>query len=302
MNEGLLQTRVFEIEYHRGCKLVDNYIQNANYNSGSSVLLCKKVGDESLSPLEITDCIFYNCHGSQIGSIIQIFELDIDITIRNTTLQKTSNFHDVPEGLWPNKKTYYKGYFYQFQCTHSPATANCIGCKFLDLESNAQSGGGIGLLFTNDNDLVLLFENTKFERIKFTHPDYCGGAISFSSEVNQNKKTKLTVSNCLFNDCTSNNGGGAIYFNAPTKELIIEKTRFINSYSGNDNSQKGGAIYVKHQEDSTPVTIKDCYFEDTKSAYGGAIFIEWNTDSKSPITIDGCNFTKVQALFHGYAI
>ena len=83
---------------------------------------------------------------------------------------------------------------------------NFIGCKFLDLESNAQSGGGIGLLFTNDNDLVLLFENTKFERIKFTHPDYCGGAISFSSEVNQNKKTKLTVSNCLFNDCTSNNG------------------------------------------------------------------------------------------------
>ncbi|KAK8871920.1 hypothetical protein M9Y10_007666 [Tritrichomonas musculus] len=302
LNEGLLQTRVFEIKYHRGCKLIGNDIQSVKYDDGSSVLLCSEPGDTSLDPIEITDCKLYNCHGSQEGSIIQIFQLDTDITIRNVTLQKTSNFHIHKEGMWSNEKYYSKGYFYQFQCKHSPAKASFIDCHFLDLESNAQSGGGIGLLFTNDNDLVLSFDHTEFERIKFTHDTYSGGAISFSSEVNQNKKTKLTVTDCSFKDVTSKNGGGAIYFNAPGKELTIERTKFINTYSNTDNSQKGGAIYVKHQEDSTPVVIKNCYFEETTSYYGGAIYIEWKAYSISPISIDGCNFTKTKANSHGYAI
>ena len=155
-------------------------------------------------------------------------------------------------------------------------------------------------LLTNDKDHELYFENTNFEHIKFTNDKYCGGAISFSSEVNQNQKTKITIKGCLFNDVTSPNGGGAVYFNAPTKELFVENTKFINTYSNNDKDQKGHFIvigieflhhfekiglilhnYVKFQEDSMPITIK-C------PSTGGQFFYFKFINKIDDFTIESC--------------
>lgn len=60
LNKKFIQTRAFEILAHRGCKLINNTVQNANRDDGSCILYCKDQG-ESKTPIEITDCVFKNC-------------------------------------------------------------------------------------------------------------------------------------------------------------------------------------------------------------------------------------------------
>ena len=175
-------------------------------------------------------------------------------------------------------------------CTKENLNCNLINCTFNNLQTQAQSGGCIGLLFTNSIQHYLYFKGTNFMNLLFKNPNYGGGAISFASEVNENQKTEVTVIHCNFyNVTTMHGGGGAIHYNSPLQKLTVEDSDFsyIKAESGDS---KGGAIYVKCSSGLMPISIKNCTFENTQAAYGGAICIDKNYQDSSEITIDNCTF------------
>lgn len=294
--------RAFFIQCNRNTIFNGNYIKNANYNQESGGLLIKDTG--SGNPLQFKHNIFVNCFGNQNdnGVALMIYDVRDDFVFENNTFQNNKNEYTITD----KNVEYYKGYFMKFDCNkdYNPSSITFLNCKFSYLECDGQSGGGIGLLYRSDNNNLqfkLTFDGTTFEHLYFTHKTYGGGAICFASEVNENKRSLLTVLNCIFHNVTSKCGGGAIYYNAPQQELMIDNCTFTDTYTRNDG-QFGGAIYVKLSEDPMPITITNCNFTNTYSSKGGAIYIERNENSNSPISISNCVFTRTKADADGHSI
>ena len=110
-----------------------------------------------------------------------------------------------------------------------------------------------------------------------------GGAI-YTSDTNAN--SKVTISNCTFNDGYAVYGG-AIYMG--TGQLSISNSQFINNYAYNF----GGAIAC---ENTLNVTVSKSKFISGRSIddAGGAIYVK-----SSPITISYCDFINCSATFGG---
>ena len=124
-----------------------------------------------------------------------------------------------------------------------------------------------------------------------------GGAISISYDVEESKYTNIYVNNCTFKSVSSKGnqrGRGAIYFNSLGRTLEVKKSKFVDTYTRNTN-QVGGVIYVNYHSRYKGFYIIDCEFENTRSNYGGALYVHWSTSSTTDITIRGCTFRKTYA-------
>ena len=110
-----------------------------------------------------------------------------------------------------------------------------------------------------------------------------GGAIYTS---NANANSKVTISNCTFNEGYAVYGG-AIYMG--TGYLSISDSKFLNNYAYNF----GGAIACENTLNVTVSKskfIRDYSIDDA----GGAIYVK-----SSPVTISYCDFTNCSATFGG---
>ena len=107
-----------------------------------------------------------------------------------------------------------------------------------------------------------------------------GGAVCVT------KQSRLLVSNCVFDDNTSQGLGGAICagFNATAD---IQETNFIHN-----SASQGGAIHVQQAH----LRMKDCVFDDNISqGLGGAIVAGLN----ATLEIQKTNFTRNSASLGG---
>ncbi|KAK8892681.1 hypothetical protein M9Y10_029921 [Tritrichomonas musculus] len=294
--------RVFNFIYYGKCKFIGNSILNANYEEASAVMLHIQ---EQYNEFIMSDCIFTNCRGN-VGASVFIKDCTMNLTFKNLTFQDTTNNYIQNNGQ-------NRGYIFRIdrinlgtEVLHT--TVDLINCSFKNLITNGQNCGGYGMTAKKkygDNANLYSYEltikNTIFENIYFTHDKYGGGAISLSHEINENRHTQLSLCDCIFNNIScKNGGGGAIYFNTPSQKLTIERTKFKNI--GADNVDFGGCIYVKYESDPMPIIIKYCSFENTTSKEGGAIYIDWNLNSQSLISIEGCTFYKTSSKSNGHSI
>ena len=114
----------------------------------------------------------------------------------------------------------------------------------------------------------------------------CGGAVDFRYSQN------CLVDSCIFLNCYSNYGGGALHFSEGSKNNIITNCVFKN----NRALISGGAIRIRTtgSQQSMYNTIKNCYFEynragfdTTRGGSGGAI--EFYTGNS---LLDNCTFVR----------
>ena len=140
-----------------------------------------------------------------------------------------------------------------------------LNSKFINLSANA-TAGAIGAKAMDS----IIIDGCSFINVKSGKN---GGAVYL--DINGNdilQKYVVTVSNSLFENCSSNYGGAFVQLGGT---LNIMKTNFTNNFA----EYIGGAAYLSN----TTVLIGNSKFNgnSVKQLYGGALFID---DSESIIT------------------
>ncbi|MBL7113327.1 MAG: right-handed parallel beta-helix repeat-containing protein [Bacteroidales bacterium] len=160
-------------------------------------------------------------------------------------------------------------------------------------DPSISDGGWGGITFDNsydgmNNDMAdndsSVFRFCHFSLAKAIEPDPWGGALSLKYY------SKVTVSDCVFENNSAQSGGGAIYLNR--SDMVILNCQFYNNVAG---GQGGGAIFTEREVE---ITLRHNTFENNFSTWrGGAI----NLYSSKAI-IDQNIFTNNNALNRGGAI
>lgn len=113
-----------------------------------------------------------------------------------------------------------------------------------------------------------------------------GGAI-------YNNGGKLTMTNCILSNNTSNDHGGAIY--TSKGETILNNCILINNSAG----ASGAAAFFENSN----LMINNSIFIDNIAIYaGGAFVIDGYGNYNCIATINNCNFTNNNATYYGGAI
>lgn len=274
--------RAFSIGNSRGCVFTGNHVTNGNVGTGNSAsgALFSKIGTGD--PIQISNCNFNNCLGGN-GAVLSINDLNHNIELNELTIENTKNEFNSGSGYL---------ILLNYNGQYVNPEAKFIQCHFRYLESDASSGGSIGLWFKgNKLNMSLIFDRTTFEHLHYLRSNI-GGAITFIKE-NSNKDTHLTLTGCEFNNCSSLVGGAAICYCVPSQQLTIESTSFRNTYCSSPG-EKGGAIYVEYQDETQPIVIRNCVFENTTSnnCKGNAIVLMQNNNNNFHFgSLESCSFT-----------
>ena len=126
-----------------------------------------------------------------------------------------------------------------------------------------------------------------------------GGAMYLRSNGN------YTVSNCLFENCSSSKEAGALYLQTGTgyasniyKSIVVVNTTFKNNFvkSIGSNSNGGGAVQVKQFKQ---VEFRNVTFINNTANYGGALM---TSTSDSNLNLYDCKFIDNKATIDGGAI
>lgn len=119
-------------------------------------------------------------------------------------------------------------------------------------------------------------KNVTIKNLKFVN----GNSSSNGGAISNSKNSTLTISNCIFNSNTAENGAGIF----TDGDLNVNNSTFINS-----NSKSGSAICAQ-----ADIAIKDSTFKDlTAKESGGAIFASNITE------ITNCHFTNTDSTWGG---
>ena len=156
-----------------------------------------------------------------------------------------------------------------------------LNSKFINLFANA-TAGAIGCKGT---------ESMRIEGCSFINVTSSKNAGAVYADVNKNEhhpKWTVTISNSLFENCSSTFGGAYIQLGG-TLNLI--KSNFTN----NTAEYMGGAIYLSN----TTALIATSKFDKStaKYHYGGALYID-----DSDVIINKCDFTNSKSRTYGDAI
>ena len=160
-------------------------------------------------------------------------------------------------------------------------TLYVFNSTFINLTANA-TAGAIG---------VKELENFKIDGCSFINVSSIknGGAV-YADINNEEKDSKnaVTISNSLFENCSSNFGGAYLQLGG---KLTIIKSNFTNNIA----EYLGGAVYTSN----TGVLIGSSKFNNNtaKQLYGGAVYID---DATS--IINSCEFVENKAGTYGGAI
>ena len=156
-----------------------------------------------------------------------------------------------------------------------------------------------GAIFMKDKSTL----NMKNCRIYFCQTvdstDDCDGGGIYASKVD----CSINLDNVIFQDCYSEDGGGAIYLNNYLSEMNISIKNC--SFFGNITEDWGGAIYIFSTNNRINCRIDSCEFRNNRCGdYGGAISIGGYDSSQNqpPILIENCVFTENRSGNDGSAI
>ena len=181
-------------------------------------------------------------------------------------------------------------------------------------------GGGLYPRLVGANDISIT--NCVFE----TNRSRSGGAIYINCPSG-------TIANCVFDDNTAENIGGAVYNNTPDGSIIEDCEFTANraldsragalyntgtpsviqrcSFIGNSAlSSSGGALQIRNADDNPVYTVQvvDCVFENNRATWGGAIgtydmnaigaYINCEFKNNSAVNTGGASTTAFGALTH----
>ena len=139
-------------------------------------------------------------------------------------------------------------------------------CTFTNtsVNSTGKDSGGGAIYWTGENAKVT---NSRFNNTNANGTNLYG--ISGGGAIYMHKNNTGIISNCTFNNSTSEGWGGAIY--AARDLFIISESYFINCFAIN-----GGAVVVS--DSSTTGSITNSYFINCSAgSLGGAIY--WEGDN-----------------------
>lgn len=126
------------------------------------------------------------------------------------------------------------------------------------------------------DDLQVEINNAESGSVLHLHRDYKG---KYGSRIQFNKDLTINGHGHTL-DCSNEKGCSAFYSNCGT--IILKNLKIINGH--NDNTDKGGAIYITG---SAKYTLIGCQFlNNWADDYGGAIY----NDVDKPLTIIDCVF------------
>ena len=153
-------------------------------------------------------------------------------------------------------------------------------------------GGGTNGLFTTQGGCDvsnILFKAISFK--DFSMSTDSGGALYLSG--NHDGFIHVTIDSCKFENCTSKNYGGAVYFQGT--DLVVTNCTFVRCAAGG----RGGAVYCNTRRIAgwPLVSFYDCQFEEncaTNNGYGGAVSIA-NAYVPGPRMLN-CKFLRNYAL------
>ena len=120
-------------------------------------------------------------------------------------------------------------------------------------------GRGHTLNGKNKTNILLIYEsevtlkNINFINGFFDGDEYGGGAVCAIS-------SNLTIINCTFSNCTSNNNGAAV--------CALGNTNIVNSSFKNNMAEAHAAVYIVGN-----TTITNSYFADNLAKFGGGLLV-----------------------------
>lgn len=207
--------------------------------------------------LNVNDCKFID-NGGENGASISSFMSTVNIV--NST-------------FYSNSDKIVKGQVYFGGSSH----ANIVNSNFL----NTTSKYAAAIFFINDGNLTI--KNSKFKKLFANRTAGAIGAKVISS---------LIISNCEFDDVSSENNGGAIFADIFGGGSVFgSETLITDTLFNNCQSRFGGAIL---QLDGNLV-IKNTNFTSNRAEYGGGAIYTSYTDVK----IYNSNFTSNEVLSDG---
>ncbi|KAH7825991.1 uncharacterized protein MONOS_4562 [Monocercomonoides exilis] len=151
---------------------------------------------------------------------------------------------------------------------------------------NASSKRGGGIYALNVAECIVL--HSAFLQCSCAAIDTdCGGGGIMIENVNM----QPMVDNCLFNNCSSGDDGGAIDLR-PTmtkkQKKCIVNSFFINCKANHTSSSTGGAI--EHWDCIDKVVISNCLFRNCHSMCGGGAVCQWINENNNGILFYYCFF------------
>jgi hypothetical protein len=131
-------------------------------------------------------------------------------------------------------------------------------------------------------------------RVRTAWEDYFPGsspsqtyATTKYTTTQSSSSTNVFVLNCLFIGCTSTSNGGALFCSSSVQRLLIESTSFFSCSTSNNY---GGAIFFQNTNSGESVLYKvcsnDCCSTYTSSSYGQFAYIYMQNSASSKNYID----------------
>ena len=194
------------------------------------------------------------------------------------------NGHYIKRARNFNQKDDGEVFYIPASCTFTVKDSN-PNCKGYDgLKGGVICGGastnGAGGIHISEKGTLNMLGGTLYECI--TNSDG-GGIEAYGSDITVNMKNCSVVACQTFDASTETNGGGIYIYN--NTKLTLENVLFENCYS-EDN---GGAIYASLSSGAT-INMKNCTFAGNKAYnYGGAVYVTGNKQG-SAFKADGCKF------------
>ena len=218
------------------------------------------------SKLTLNNVTFINCLGNSTYNAGAIYSYNTTLNVNNckfidnggengaslTAIMSTVNI--VNSTFYSNSDKIVKGHIY----FDSNSQATVINSNFLNTTSKYASA----IFFSNDGSLTI--KNSKFKNL---HADRTAGAIG------ARVISSLIISDCEFDDVSSENNGGSIFVDAFAggsvfrNDVIINNTVFTNCHSN-----FGGAIL---QLDGNLAINNTNFTSNYAYCEGGAIYTSW---------------------------
>ena len=168
------------------------------------------------------------------------------------------------------------------------AASTVSGAVFTDCRS---AGYGAGMFLTGSNGMVQMVSNCRFEghvslAENIVNAANGGGGLVIGTSGN--------VSDCIFNDCTTSQIGGAIYMWGGQSDSGSIANCVINGHNtlaeNIPNAAQGGAIYIDADNGSAfnNVSITDCW---TTGNGGGLYASDVFTSTEGAVSFNNCYTT-----------
>ncbi|MEM7101727.1 MAG: HYR domain-containing protein [Bacteroidota bacterium] len=160
----------------------------------------------------------------------------------------------------------------------------------------AGGGGGMAVDAVIGGVIEADIRNCTFEnnRASTGNVSSTGGAILMLG--NSGAQIRPTIVDCTFNNNFVGNDGAAISMTPSGATSILETRISRCTFTNNESTDRGGAIWYRMIQGTSNVKINDCYFgNNIAGGQGGAVFARSSFDAIGNDTLLNCIFSQNQS-------